>query len=72
MRLNAEKLFEITGLKKPSAQAKWFRDKYGVTIPCDRLGPIITQQAFEKLVERSCGLNMQQRARPEVVQTRHH
>lgn len=70
MRLSPEKLHEITGLSLPSAQARWFRQHYGIALPADRRGPIITAQAFEGLVAKRCGLTVVEAARPQVKLTR--
>jgi Asp/Glu/hydantoin racemase len=66
MRLKQNKLKEITGLSQSSAQARWFKDHFGINVPCDRLGPIITQAVFEKLVERKCGLEPASTAKPQL------
>lgn len=71
MRLPPDKLAQITGLSLPSAQARWFSRHFGVSLPADRDGPIITPQAFEALVARRCGLSDQAvAARPQVRLTR--
>ena len=56
MRLSAERLSEITRLKRKSAQVAWFRQYLGVDVPCDRFGPILTDAAYEKLLEKRLGL----------------
>jgi len=56
MRLDQQSIIEITGRKRPRAQADWFRDYLGVVVPCDRLGPIVTAATYEALVARACGL----------------
>lgn len=67
MRLKQNDLESITGRTQTAAQARWFRDHFGVALPCDQGGPIITKSAFEKLVERKCGLEQTVKAaRPEV------
>jgi len=55
MRLSAERLNEITHLKRKSAQVAWFRQHLGVNVPCDRFGPILTDSAYEKLLEKRLG-----------------
>lgn len=59
MRIDQAHMIEITGRKRASSQAAWFRDYLGVTVPCDRLGPIVTVAAYEALVARACGLPVQ-------------
>jgi hypothetical protein len=66
MRLKQQDLESITGRTQTAAQARWFRDHFGVALPCDAGGPIITHAAFEKLVERKCGLEPAVKPRPEV------
>lgn len=56
MRLTAERLTEITRLTRKSAQVAWFRQYLGVDVPCDRFGPILTDTAYEKLLEKKLGL----------------
>ncbi len=67
MRLSRKELAEITGLIRKSAQASWFVRHFGVALPVDRNGPIITQQAYQDLVKAKCGLLQKQSAtRPKV------
>ena len=56
MRLTTERLIEITHLQRKSAQVAWFRQHLGVDVPCDRFGPILTDTAYEKLLEKRLGL----------------
>lgn len=57
MRIPPDKLEEITGgLKRKSAQVKWFRLYLGVDVPYDRFGVIMTDSAYEKLLEKRLGL----------------
>lgn len=56
MRLDKSTLRSITGLQTGKAQARWFRDYLGATVPCDRQGPILTQSAYEALVARANGV----------------
>lgn len=56
MRLTREKIQEITGLKRKSAQVAWFRQHLGTEVPCDRRGPIMTDSAYELLLEKRLGL----------------
>ncbi len=56
MRLTTERLTEITHLTRKSAQVAWFRQYLGVDVPCDRFGPILTDTAYEKLLEKKLGL----------------
>lgn len=56
MRLTTEKLYEITGMKFKKSQVAWFSNHLKVEVPYDRLGPIISEEAFEKLLEKRLGL----------------
>lgn len=56
MRLTSERLREITGLKFKKSQTAWFLLHLGVEVPCDRIGPIVSEEAFEKLLEKRLGL----------------
>lgn len=56
MRLSPQKLYEATGRVRQSAQARWFKEYLGVDVPCDRLGPIITEAAYEDLVKKRLGV----------------
>lgn len=56
MRLSPEMLYKATGRTRQSAQARWFKEYLGVDVPCDRLGPIITEAAYEDLVKKRLGV----------------
>ena len=56
MRLTIERLIEITGLKRKTAQANWFHLYLAVEVPMDRMGVIMTEAAYEKLLEKRLGL----------------
>jgi len=56
MRLTLDRLVEITGLKRKTAQARWFRIYLSVDVPMDRIGIIMTDTAYEKLLEKRLGL----------------
>lgn len=66
MRIKREALVQITRRNQRAAQHRWFLDHFGVDLPSDREGPIITQGAFEKLVERKCGLEPASAAKPQL------
>src|SRR5260363_443218 len=51
MRLSRQELAEITGLIRKHAQAAWFARYFGVSLPVDRHGPIITQQVYQDLIK---------------------
>jgi len=55
VRLNPTQLHEITGREMPMAQCRWFKRHYGVDMPHDRKGVIITAQAWEEMVAKKCG-----------------
>lgn len=57
MRLTREALQLITGLKRKSAQASWFREYMGVEVPCDHQGPILTEAAYEALLAKRLGIS---------------
>ena len=61
MRLTQIQLYEITGLKRRSAQVTWFKNNFGVEPPFDKQGPVISEKAFEMLLERKLGLVQSQR-----------
>jgi len=56
MRLSPDRLAEITGHKRPRAQAAWFRDYLAANVPCDRVGPFLSESAYEALLARALGL----------------
>jgi len=70
MRLSRERLAEITGCKRPRAQADWFRDHLAAEVPCDRVGPILTELACEALLARALGLAHRPVAPNEVERPR--
>ena len=75
MRLTAERLTEITRLKRKSAQVAWFRQYLGVDVPCDRFGPILTDTAYEKLLEKRLGIGASlattEKPRPTINRPQH-
>lgn len=58
MRLTSLQLFEITGYERRKAQAKWFLQFLAVDIPSDRLGVILTDSAWQKLLDKRLGLGI--------------
>lgn len=56
MRLDKQTLYNLTKLRRISAQVRWFRDQLGVDVPFDRDGPIMTDAALEKLLEKRLGI----------------
>lgn len=68
MRLSRVQLKEITGYQRRSAQAAWFMRHLGVTVPCDDQGPIITEAAYQALLDRKLGLRpaQEEKARPKI------
>lgn len=55
-RLPPESLQTITGRKLPSAQKRWFHTHFGVDLPADRAGPILTEATFDALVAKAAGV----------------
>ncbi len=55
-RLTPERLKAITGRAYGKTQARWFREHLNADVPCDHLGPIMTEQTFEELVARASGV----------------
>nr|WP_277990350.1 DUF4224 domain-containing protein [Pandoraea sp. LA3] len=51
-------MVEITGMKMPSAQARWFKHEFGVEVPrrYDRK-IVLTWSVFEALQARKLGLS---------------
>lgn len=56
MRLTKEQLFSITNRRRISGQVKWFKDFLKIDVPCDRLGPIVTEAAYQDLVKKRLGV----------------
>lgn len=56
MRLTKEQLFEITNRRRISGQVRWFKDFLKIDVPCDRLGPIVTEAAYQDLVKKRLGV----------------
>ncbi|MDR2219772.1 MAG: DUF4224 domain-containing protein [Methylobacillus sp.] len=56
MRLSANRLQEITHRRRASGQVAWFRQKLGADVPFDKHGPILTETAYEKLLEKRLGI----------------
>ena len=56
MRMSYEKICWVTGLKRKSSQKKWFKNHFGVDVPKDKIGIILSDAAYEKLLEKQLGL----------------
>lgn len=56
MRLTKDQLYSITNRRRISAQVKWFKDFLKIDVPCDRLGPIVTEAAYQDLVKKRLGV----------------
>lgn len=54
--LDSARLKNITGKSRKSAQVRWFKNYLGVEVPHDRRGPILTEEAYQKLLEKRLGL----------------
>lgn len=70
MRLTPECIAEITGYTRKSAQVRWFRAHLGADVPFDRDGPILTDSAYEKLLEKKLGIlpsSTEAKPRPQLV-----
>lgn len=51
-----DELVAVTGRKRYSKQVAWFREQFGVTLPCAVKGaPVITWAAFEALQAKRNG-----------------
>jgi len=71
MRINQDMLYQITRLKRKGAQIKWFKLHLGVDVPHDHAGAILTDSAYQKLVEKRLGLapelsNSNQKPNPTI------
>ncbi len=56
MRLDNNQIFELTRLKRKSAQVAWFKKHLGVEVPFDQHGPILTADCCQKLLEKYLGI----------------
>lgn len=56
MRLNKDQLYTITNRKRLSSQVKWFKDFLNIEVPFDRMGPIMTEAAYQDLVKKRLGV----------------
>ena len=76
VRMDQVQLHQLTGRQTRSAQARWFKNHFDVDVPCDQAGPIMTEQTYQALLERKCGLlagkaeATQKGRRPEVRKVR--
>ena len=66
VRMDLEQLQKLTGRKNRSAQARWFKAHFGVDVPCDQSGPIMTEQTYQDLLAKQCGLYSGPQAQPAV------
>jgi len=63
--LTAEELEQITGKKRYSGQAAWFKAQFDVDVPRRGDGSIVmTKDTFEKLIQKRLGIAITQ-AEPE-------
>lgn len=69
MRLEPALLKKITGLTRKSAQVAWFRQHLGADVPHDKSGVIITDSAYEKLLEKRLGLEPSSSATAKIKPT---
>lgn len=65
-RIPPDRLAEITGKRRPSAQVRWFAAQFGVTLPCDVSGPVISVKALEGMIAKKCGLVATDAPRPRI------
>lgn len=56
MRLDKDQLYKITNRKRLSSQVKWFKDFLNIEVPFDRMGPIMTEAAYQDLVKKRLGV----------------
>lgn len=56
MRMPPDELKKITGCTRPKYQAAWFKQHFGIDVPCDRQGPIMTEVAYEALLAKRLGI----------------
>lgn len=56
MRLTKDQLYSITNRRRLSSQVKWFKDFLNIEVPSDRMGPIMTEAAYEDLVKKRLGV----------------
>lgn len=72
-RWSKQKLKETTNYSQPAAQTKWFKSNFGVDVPRDCLGVIMTDDTYSALHQKRCGLIQQsqqgkQRPKPNLRQ----
>ncbi|RQS74647.1 DUF4224 domain-containing protein [Burkholderia sp. Bp8977] len=59
--LTAEELEQITGKKRYSAQAAWFKAQFNVDVPRRGDGSVVmTKDTFEKLLQKRLGIAIMQ------------
>lgn len=59
--LTAEELEQITGKKRYSGQAGWFKAQFGVDVPRRGDGSVVmTKDTFEKLLQKRLGIAITQ------------
>jgi len=56
LRLSRDQLFEITGRVRAKNQVAWFREHLSVTVPCDSVGPVLTQASYEAILAKKLGV----------------
>lgn len=55
--MNADELERVTGKKRYSSQAAWFREQFGINVvQCGDGSPVMTWLTFEALQQKRAGL----------------
>ena len=58
MRWNNLKLYEVTGKKTKSAQARWFKNTLGTIVPVDQFGVVMNDGTYDALLKKKCGIEV--------------
>lgn len=68
IRWTPEQIESTTKKRQPAAQKRWFLKHFGIDVPCDLDGPIMTDETFEALVKKTCGIYAEstQQIRPSL------
>jgi hypothetical protein len=56
MRIEKKKIEDLTRRKRISGQVSWFQEQFGINVPHDRYGVVITEAALNKLLEKRLGI----------------
>ncbi len=56
VRIDRKKIEDLTRRKRITGQVAWFQEQFGICVPHDRYGIVMTEAALNKLLEKRLGI----------------